>query len=217
VRALLCCLSLAWGVVVAEEDGWIDLLEGDALEAWMAVDEGRPGEGWVLEDGVLHRSAKAGDLVSRREFVDFELEFEWKVTEGANSGVKYRLRKTPRGWLGPEYQVIDDAGHKDAKAANRRAAALYDLVSADEGKPLKPAGEWNRARVVVAGARIEHWLNGERVLAVEVGDAAWAEALAASKFARVGEFATPGPGRLMIQDHGDEVWFRGLRVRPAAP
>ena len=197
----------------AADGEWRELFDGRTLEGWTAGDGGPPGAGWKVEEGVLHRVGPAGDLISAGTFGDFELEFEWKVAAKSNSGVKYRVRKSPAGWLGPEYQVLDDAGHAKGKVARTSAAAIYDVLAPAADKVLKPVGQWNRSRIVASGKRIEHWLNGERVLAVTVGSAEWEQARQAGKFRKVGDFAGPGPGRILLQDHGDEVWFRAIRIR----
>ena len=120
-----------------------------------------------------------------------------------------------KGLLGPEYQVLDDEKHPDAKVGpQRQSAALYDLVAADAAaKRLKPPGEWNESRIVVRGGSIEHWLNGAKVVSITVGSDEWKAVHAKSKFKGVADFAANAKGRIMLQDHGDEVWFRGLMIR----
>lgn len=208
--ALLFSTLLALPLVAGE---WKPLLRGDALEGW---DQTRPGkQGWVLADGVLTlEDPGAGDLVSKDAFGDFELEFEWKVAKGANSGVKYRLTQ-PDGkrWLGLEYQVLDDANHPNGRNPKTSVASLYDVQAPAADKPMKPVGEWNQARVVSVGKRIEHWLNGAKVLEMEIGSAAWKEAVGKSKFRKVENFGDVEKGHLLIQDHGDVVSFRNMRIR----
>jgi len=211
---LFAAVALSAIPALAEEGGWRPLFDGKTLEGWTSPGGGKPGDGWEVVDGVLHRAGRGGDLISAAEFGDFELEFEWKVAAKANSGVKYRVRKSPQGWLGPEYQVLDDAGHPNGKVPKTSAAALYDVLPPAADKALRPVGEWNRSKVVAVGDRIEHWLNGKRVVAVRVGSAEWEAARKAGKFAKLAGFAAPGPGRILLQDHGDEVWFRSIRVRP---
>ena len=202
--------------------GFRPLLAGPGLAGWHPFGKpGAPVTGWELVDGVLHlpKGAGAGDLVSDAHFGDFELVFEWKVAIGANSGVKYRFRdERELGRVhGPEYQVLDDAAHPDAARAETSAGALYALAEPAAGKPLRKAGEWNEGRVIARGARLEHWLNGVRLLALEVGGTQWNERKAASKFAAVEDFGTPTPSPLALQDHGDEVWYRNVFVRELVP
>lgn len=183
--------------------GWQSLLGGDLGLGW----DFAAAPGWSREDGVLHRHAGGGDLVHSAVLTDFELAFDWRVSRGGNSGVKYRVRNR----LGPEYQVLDDARHPDGKRARHSAAALYDLLPA-KGKTLRPTFEFNRALVRAVGPRLEHWLNGVRVLDVDLETAAFGAALAKSKFRAVADFGRE-PGTLLLQDHGDEVAYRRLWLR----
>ena len=195
----------------------VPLSNGKDLSGWTDAAGKAPGEGWKVEEGgVIHRAGKAGDLFTAKEYGDFELSFSWKVAAGGNSGVKYRMKEyAGKGLLGPEYQVLDDEKHPDAKVGpQRQSAALYDLVAADAAaKRLKPPGEWNESRIVVRGGSIEHWLNGAKVVSITVGSDAWKAVHAKSKFKGVADFAANAKGRIMLQDHGDEVWFRGLMIR----
>ncbi|MCX8035718.1 MAG: DUF1080 domain-containing protein [Candidatus Sumerlaeia bacterium] len=201
----------------AQPGGWENLLEGNWLDAW--VDEsGKPiKSGWTVEDGVLHRSGKAGSLVTKKDYGDFELEFEWKVAKGSNSGVKYRLHRVAANRLiGPEYQILDDAGHRDGKNAKTSAAAIYQIKEPDSKKELKPVGEWNQAKIVARGTKIEHWLNGKKVLEVDTAGEDWPARLAASKFKRYDGFAdwfARQPGPVMFQAHTGEVFYRNIRIR----
>jgi Domain of Unknown Function (DUF1080) len=187
------------------------------LKNWTTAD-GKPAPaGWMAEpDGTLHRTAKAGDLFSAKEYGDFELTWEWKIAPGGNSGVKYRVTTYDgKGLLGPEYQLLDDEKHADSKVGpHRQTGALYDLTAPDAAaKKLNPPGEWNESKIIVRGNQLEHWLNGTRVVAMEIGSEAWKTAHAKSKFKNNPGFATNPKGRIMLQDHGDEVWFRKLSIR----
>jgi hypothetical protein len=198
---------------VAAESPWIPLFDGKSLDGWTSPTGGAPGAGWKVEDGSIHRAAAAGDLISAEEYEDFELEFEWKISAKGNSGVKYRVQKSPGGWLGPEYQVLDDAGHPNGKVADTTAASLYEVVPAAKDKNLQPAGEWNRSRIIAKGTVLEHWLNDKLALRIDTAGEEWPDLKKASKFSKAEDFAAPAPGRLLLQDHGDAVWFRKLRVR----
>ena len=187
------------------------------LSNWTTADGKPAGAGWVAEkDGVLHRAGKSGDIYSAKEYTDFEFSWEWKIAPGGNSGVKYRVTAYPgKGNLGPEYQLLDDTKHPDAKVGpQRQTASLYDFVPADAAaKKLNPPGEWNVSKVVVRGSKFEHWLNGAKVMEMDTSTDAWKAALAKSKFKGLAEFAQNKKGRIMLQDHGDEVWFRNLSIR----
>jgi len=189
-------------LLLAVQD-WESLTTADAWKS--------PSPGWEFKDGEIHRAAKAGDLYTKKTWLDFELEFEWKIAPGGNSGVKYRMKG-----VGPEYQVIDDAKHADAKNAIRSTASLYDVKAPAADKPLKAPGEWNQSRVVAKGKRLEHWLNGAKVMDIEIDGAEWPEAFAKSKFAKTkgaDQWWGRESGPVMLQDHGDEVWFRAIRIK----
>jgi hypothetical protein len=199
------------------EAGWRSLFDGRSTAGWRRCGgSGFPEQGWSVRDGCLHLApgGRAGDLVLERPVGDFELEFEWKVAPGANGGVKYRVLESEgsTSMLGCEYQLLDDTGAPSDTAPAHRAAALYDLFGPEGGEPAAP-GVFHRSRIVARGARLEHWLDGVRVVAARTDGALWAERLAASKFAGVDGFAAAGPRTIGLQDHGGEVWFRNLRLR----
>jgi hypothetical protein len=196
---------------------WDDLLAADSLAAWV-TDRGQPvGAAWVVKNGILHRAARGGSIFTAKAYADFELEFEWRISSGGNSGVKYRMQRAPDGrWLGPEYQILDDASHRDARNSNTSAAALYEIQEPNPNKVLKPAGEWNSARIVARGAVIEHWLNGAKVLEIDTTGPEWRRRFAKSKFTkaeRAEEWFARKAGPVMIQDHGNEAWFRNMKIR----
>ena len=205
--------GLLAGSAMAEEKAWVPLFDGKTLEGWKSPTGGVPGKGWKVEDGCIYRAEAGGDLLSEKEYQDFELEFEWKIAAKGNSGVKYRVRKSAGGWLGPEYQVLDDAGHPNGKVEDTTAASLYEVVPAAKDKPLNPAGEWNRSKIIAKGTILEHWLNGKLAVKIDTGGQEWPELKKASKFAKMEGFAEPAAGHLLLQDHGDKVWFRAIRVR----
>ena len=195
-----------------EAEKWESLFDGKTLEGWESAKGGKPGEGWKVEDGAIHRSGGSGDIISEKEYGDFILEFEWKIAAGGNSGVKYRVRKSPGGWLGPEYQVLDDAGHPNGKVADTSAASVYEVVAPSANKVAAPAGHWNKSRIIAKGTKLTHFLNDQKVVEIDTASKEWEEMKKASKFAKMEDFAGPGKGRILLQDHGDEVWFRKLRI-----
>ncbi|GAB3936716.1 3-keto-disaccharide hydrolase [Larkinella terrae] len=205
------------------QSGWIWLFDGSNTSQWTSAKAaGFPKEGWSIENKTLiankggDKSKRGGDLISTRKFSNFDLRFEFKLTPGANSGLKYFVKKYPDGaWLGCEYQIIDDANNKDIAADKddkRRTAGLYELF-APTSRKLKPIGQWNEGRVVVKGKHVEHWLNGTKVLEYERGDDRFKAAKAQSKFKAVEDFGTMESGYFLLQDHGDESAFRNIKVK----
>ena len=218
----------------AEEGESIELFDGASFEGWRGLGrEDVPAEHWRIDDGLIHKLASGtvpvqadgqpiagGDLMTEATFDHFEFTFEWKVAEGANSGVKYNVSEAlstanppSRAALGFEYQVLDDERHPDGQKENHRSGALYDLVPPNEAKKLAPVGEWNESRIVLQGNNLEHWLNGAQVVKVDLASAELAAALGKSKYAPVEGFATRRAGHIVLQDHNDEVWFRNLKLR----
>ena len=194
------------------------LFDGETTKGWRG--HGRkafPAKGWVVKEGCLvhEKGGGGGDIVTEGIYGDFELDFEWKVAPGANSGVKYHVveREGQTAALGLEFQILDDEAHKDATSSVTSAGALYGLV-APEGKELAPVGTFNRSRIVVSGGRVEHWLNGKRILAVDMESDDWKARIAASKYEKMPSFGAQA-GHIAFQDHGDEVWYRKIEIRAA--
>lgn len=210
---LNAAFTMIAGLAIAGES--VVLFDGKDLSAWESGSGGAPGSGWVIEaDGSLHRKEKTGDLVTKASFANFEMEWEWKISEGGNSGVKYWVNSIAKQNLGFEYQLIDDQRHADAKnGVKRQTGALYDIKGAAAEKVVHPAGEWNSSQLVVKGKTLQHWLNGNLVVSVDMGNPEWEKMFAASKYVKYGDqgFA-PGHGKILLQDHGDPVWFRNIRL-----
>lgn len=216
LRPLLFSICLLTASASAQEAA--PLFNGKDLTGWTTA-AGKPvtGNGWVVEEGgVLHRAAKGGDIFTAQAYRDYELSWDWKIAPGGNSGVKYRMTDYPgKGQLGFEYQLLDDAKHPDGKIGpHRQTAALYDILPPAADKPVKPVGEWNTSKVVVKGPTVEHWLNGTKVLSVDQTGETFKTALAKSKFKAISGFAENSEGRIMIQDHNDEAWFRNITLKP---
>lgn len=207
--------------------GWKLLFDGKTMNGWRgAYLDSLPTKGWEVKDGVLivepsggGEAAFGGDIVTIDEYSSFELSLDFKLTEGANSGIKYfvteALPKTPGSAIGLEYQILDDAKHPDAKLGingNRTLASLYDLLPAHDKKP-NPIGQWNHARIVVKGTHVEHWLNGNKVLSYERGGTLFLEHKAVSKFKDRAGFGEAASGHILLQDHGNQVFYRNIKLR----
>ncbi|MBK1832833.1 family 16 glycoside hydrolase [Roseibacillus ishigakijimensis] len=189
----------------------IDLFAQGDFSEWTI--QGKPvAGGWTIADGVVHLKPQGGNLLSKRSFKNFELSFEWKVSEGGNSGVKYRCQKS----LGPEYQILDDEKHPAGKNPRQRTGGLYEIQARLHDNCYRPAGEWNTSRIVAKNKSLAHWLNGKQVVAIKIGSPEWNEAYGASKFAKLPDFGLKA-GNLLLQDHGNEVWFRNVKVRKLKP
>lgn len=202
------------------EAGWLTLFDGTSLEGWRGYrTPDASGTRWQVVDNLLTLPPKTGqqrsvDIVTTGTFDQFELEFDWRISPGGNSGVKYFVLEDGNSAIGHEYQIIDDEKHSDAKigGAERQTASLYDVLP-PSNRSLKPAGEFNQGRIVVRGMQVEHWLNGTRVLQYELGSPALKAAIADSKFKDVARFGTLQKGHILLQDHNDQVWFRTVRIR----
>ena len=191
------------------------------------IPSGQIPSGWMAEGGLLRKAPgrgtperPGGDLITIDQFGSFELAIEWKISKGGNSGIKYlvseSLPPTGRGAISFEYQVLDDENHPDAKmgiAGNRTSGALYDLIPPGSVKKVRPVGEFNQTRIVVRGDKIEHWLNGAKVVEFDRSSEEYRKHLAESKFKTTKGFGEARQGHILLQDHGDEVWYRNIKIR----
>jgi len=198
--------------------GWKLLFDGKTSTGWKSyrADRPFPEKGWVIENGVLTTdpAGRGGDIITTEEFSDFELSIEFKFPKGTNSGIKYFI--LPGTNLGCEYQVLDDENHPDAKLGEpgtRLQGGLYDVIAPAKDKQDKPIGEWNTARIISKGSHVEHWLNGKKIVEYERGSAAFKALKAKSKFADNEQWATPVQSPILLQDHGDVVSFRNIKIR----
>ena len=205
---------------------WTDLLAGGNLDHWHSYNQDEPGSAWILDDeGVVyldtsnkgeHGVIGGGDLTTDESYANYELELEWKIGECGNSGIIYNVTEADdlgASYLtGPEMQIIDNSCHPDAKIVKHRAGDLYDMKV---GKPenAKPAGEWNLVRLVVTEGHVEQWQNGELVVSYNNTGSEWESLIADSKFASWEKFGKTTSGKISLQDHGDPVWFRNIRIR----
>jgi Domain of Unknown Function (DUF1080) len=207
--------------------GWRLLFDGQSFTGWRGFHKENVPEGWIIEDGCISRTAAqgqlgqaGGDLITADQFENFELSLEWKISPKGNSGIKYLVSETlpakGRSAISFEMQVLDDDNHPDAKMGingNRKASALYDIMPPNDKKKLKPVGEFNQIRLVVKGKHIEHWLNGQKVVEFERESDALKALIAKSKFKDQPLFGTFAKGHLLLQEHGDKVWYRNIKIR----
>jgi len=203
------------------KDGWIQLFDGKDLKGWRGYKKTDATESrWRVEDGMLTLPSNGAgdthgqrDLITEETFDQFDLRWEWKISLGGNSGVKYFVLEDRNDAIGHEYQLIDDERHPDAKIGpHRQTAAFYDVFPAHD-RPMKPAGEWNTSEVIVKGKHVTHMLNGKTVLEYDLDSPALAAAIEKSKFKGIERFGKRQNGHILLQDHGDQVWFRNLKIR----
>jgi hypothetical protein len=201
--------------------GWRLLFDGQSTKGWRGF--AKPVgtiNGWIVENGRLRHPASSGqdskgtgDIVTIATFNDFDLRFEWVISPGGNSGVKYLVVENRDGPIAHEYQVIDDAKHPDALIGpHRSTGALYDVIAAPKNKPLKPAGQVNAGRILVNGNHVEHWLNGVKIVEYELGSSLRA-LKDKSKFKDVPGWEDKLRGHILLQDHGDDVSFFNVKMR----
>lgn len=224
--------------LTAEEikDGWMLLWDGATKDGWRGAKKPHfPKKGWGIKDGVLSvfeaggfEASDGGDIVTLHRFSHFELKLDFRMTEGANSGIKYFCQPnlnpitgkgsdpTKGSAIGLEYQILDDKKHPDAKKGrdgNRTLASLYDLITAAEDKKPNPIGEWNHAHLITDGTHLEHWLNGEKVLSYERGSKEFKDLVAISKYKKIPGFGEWQEGHILLQDHGNHVDFKNVKLR----
>jgi hypothetical protein len=207
-----------------QKDGWTLLFDGKSLKGWRGYKKTDASETrWKVDDGFLSLPPAEGndthgarDIISDGTYEQFDLTWEWRIAQGGNSGVKYFILEDLKDAIGHEYQLIDDERHPDAKIGpKRQTAAFYDVLAASN-RPMKPAGELNTSRVTVNGKTVEHFLNGTRVLQYELDSPALKAAIAESKFKDVARFGKPQNGHILLQDHGNQVWFRNIKIKRLA-
>ena len=198
----------------ATTQGWKNLID-PSMSAWRGYREAKMPAGWTVTDGVLSKTVSTNDLVTRDEFADFELEFDWKLAPGGNAGVLYRGTEEYDHiyWSAPEYQLLDDAAHADGKNRLTSAGSAYALYPPPAGV-VKAAGEWNSSRIVARGAHVEHWLNGKKVVEYELWSPDWEAKVKASKFKDWPNYGRAKKGYIAIQgDHEGELSLRNIRIR----
>jgi hypothetical protein len=221
-------MSSAENVLSAEErsNGWELLFDGTSTAGWHTYGQTTIGKAWKAENGTLRldaaskkdwQTAEGGDIVSEKEYENFDLRLEWNIAPGGNSGIMFYVKEDaslyPYPWhTGPEMQVLDNAAHLDAKIIKHRAGDLYDLMSVSK-ETVKPAGEWNAVRIVANKGDLDFYMNDAHVLHTTLWTDSWRALVANSKFKDMPGFATFRSGRIALQDHGDNVWFRNIKIK----
>lgn len=207
-----------------KKDGWKLLFDGTTTNGWRKFKSDKIGAAWKVADGALFLDAAnkkdwqvgdGGDIVSEGEFENYELSIEWKIQPCGNSGIIFNVQEGDYKYpwhTGPEFQVLDNACHPDAKIIKHRAGDLYDLISC-KTETVKPAGEWNVAVIKANKGKYSFWLNGTEVTNVDMNSTEWKTLIAGSKFKSMPDFGKFTKGRISLQDHGDQVWYRNIKIK----
>ncbi|GAB3818279.1 3-keto-disaccharide hydrolase [Pontibacter rugosus] len=208
-----------------QQSGWKALFNGKNLQGWHSYGQAEAGGAWQVQEGSLylnkaaqaHKGLQGGDLVTDASFRDFHLTLEWKIARGGNSGLLFYVQEEPakyeKSWQsGPEIQLLDNALHADAMILKRRAGDLYDLFSASK-ETAKPASEWNQLELNCQSGKLQVYQNGVQTISLQLWDEKWQELVQNSKFKDIPGFGTYRAGRIALQDHGDEVWFRDIFIQ----
>lgn len=236
MRIIVSSLIVFLGLVACKEEKkeapepMKPVVTGATTAEWISLNEDSDWRGynmdslpsnWSIENGIITCYGKAGDvggdIISTEQFDNFELAFEWKITEGGNSGVFYHVVEdtiyhSPYQ-TGPEYQVMDDEGSSDTMEASQMAGANYAMHEANEKKVLKPAGEWNNGKIIFNRGKAEHWLNGEKIVEFDKNSEDWKARRNSGKWNDFPDYGKTNTGYLALQDHGAGVWFRNVKVR----
>ena len=220
--------SASSGALTEQErkDGWVSLSDGSNLDNWHTYGYNKVGAAWEVSDGVIHLSMankdswpkdESHDILTNEQYDNFHFATDWKISKNGNSGIliyvqddKAKYKNTYNS--GPEMQVLDNAGHPDAKIIKHRAADLYDLITSSP-EVVKPAGEWNHAEIVSNKGKLDFYLNGKHVVSTTMWDDTWKQMIANSKFKTMPGFGTFTKGHIALQEHGDEVWYRNIKIR----
>ncbi len=209
-----------------EDGGWITLFDGKTTKGWHSYGMKTAGNEWKVEDGALHLDASTpnkqrGDLVTNDEYKDFDLKLEWKISEKGNSGIIFYVHEDPEKYhetyvTGIEMQVLDNGtptrlGQPDGKLYTHRAGDLYDLLASKE--VAKPLGEWNAVDIKCKDGNLDFYMNGQHTLSTKMWDDHWKQMVAISKFKDMPGFSAYKEGKIALQDHGDDVWFRNIKIK----
>ncbi|MFB5946064.1 3-keto-disaccharide hydrolase [Albibacterium profundi] len=218
--ALVSCSSTN---KISGDDGWVDLFDGETTNGWHTYGKEEAGAAWEVVDGALFLNVEGkskedrGDLVTDKEYENYHLKLEWKISEGGNSGIIFNVHEDKDKYgatysTGPEMQVLDNDKHPDGQIHKHRTGDLYDLI-ASSSEPMKPVGEWNQAEIISNNGDLEFILNGVSIVKTTMFDDNWKELIAGSKFADWEGFGTFRKGKIALQDHNDPVWFRNIKIK----
>ncbi len=208
------------------DSGWVSLFDGKTTAGWHSYGKATVGEAWKVADGSIYldttkkagwQTSRGGDILTADEYENFDLKVEWKIAPNGNSGVIFYIHEDTSKYkyvwqTGPEMQVLDNAGHPDAKIPKHRAGDLYDLIACST-ETVKPAGEWNQAEVKALNGKLDLYLNGTNVVSTTLWDDNWKKMVAGSKFKAYPDFGTFKKGRIALQDHGNTVWYRNIKIK----
>ena len=219
VSAALLAAAFAFTPKKEKVDGWVKLFDGKTTTGWHTWKQTTAGSAWKADDGALKLDASSkegrGDLVTNDEFENFDLKYEWKISEGGNSGVLFNVNEDQKYeatyHTGPEMQVLDNDKHADGKIPKHRAGNLYDLIQGPD--VAKPVGEWNKAEIVLNKGSLKFYLNGVNVVTTTMWDDNWKKMVAGSKFKQWPDFGTFKKGHIVLQDHGNEVWYQNVMIK----
>lgn len=207
----------------SEEKGFVSLFDGKTTNGWHTYGKTGVGAAWDVQDGALHLQAKGkkpedrGDLVTDKEYENYHLKLEWKISEGGNSGVIFNVHEDVAKYsttylTGPEMQVLDNDKHADGKIITHRTGDLYDFIASSK-EMANPVGEWNLSEIVLNNGKLDFYLNGVNVVSTRMFDDNWKDMISKSKFASWPGFGTYKKGKIALQDHNDEVWYRNIRIK----
>lgn len=208
------------------KDGWQLLFDGTTTNGWHTYGYDAVNKGWVVTDGTLHLDVatkndwpqnESRDILTNEEYDNFDFKADWKIAPAGNSGILFYVNENKPKYkttyeTGPEMQVLDNAGHPDAKIKKHRAGDLYDLISSSS-EPVKTAGEWNHAEIISNNGKLDFYLNGVHIINTTMWDDNWRQLIANSKFKSMPDFGTFKKGKIALQEHGEEVWFRNIKIK----
>jgi len=223
IVSMIALVSCSSANKISGDDDWVDLFDGETTNGWHTYGKEDAGAAWEVVDGSLYLNVEGkskedrGDLVTDKEYENYHLKLEWKISEGGNSGVIFNVHEDKEKYgatysTGPEMQVLDNDKHADGKIHKHRTGDLYDLI-ASSSEPMKAVGEWNQAEIISNQGELEFILNGVSIVKTTMFDDNWKELIAGSKFADWPGFGTFRKGKIALQDHNDPVWYRNIKIK----